>query len=235
MTDNLKITVQKWTLEEERAITEKYTGFRKFWDTITPWYKLEEPYSEAGAQRFRDAMKYGRDGWPVPKRLNDVAVNIPVPSSTGNQELYVRIFRSPAPSKGVYLHIHGGGWTIGSADIEDEIRYRVAQNTEYTVASVEYRLAPKHRYPKAIDDCLDAALFFLQPDMEQQYGALRILGGESSGGHLAMAVAFRLRKSGVNVRKQLDCLIFNHAVFGMYCLCVRSFSCVCLLTTGPKI
>jgi acetyl esterase/lipase len=215
MRDDLKITVHKWTAEEQQAVNGFYEAFRKVWDTMNPWYKLEEPFSEAGVQRFRDAMKYGRDGWPVPKRLDDVAVNIAVPSSSGNDGLYLRVIKPTAPSKGVYLHMHSGGWTVGSADIEDTVLHRIAKNTGYTVASVEYRLAPKHRYPKAIDDCLDAALFLLHPDNENKYGPLRIIGGESAGGHLTMAVAFRLRNKGIDVRKQFHCLVFNYGVFGM--------------------
>lgn len=216
--NDLKIRVHQWTAEERKANEGFYAALREIWNTMIPWYQLEEPYSEKGAQRFRDQMKYGGGGWPARKRLDDIAVNIPFPSSTGAQGVYLRVFKpasaSNGGSKGVYLHIHGGGWTVGSADIEDETLYRIACNTGYTVASCEYRLAPKHPYPAPVDDCLDATLYLLTPEVEEKLGPLRLIGGESAGAHLTMTTVFALRSRGIDVRTQLDAVVFNYGCFG---------------------
>lgn len=222
MTD-LKIRVHQWTDEEKKANETFYTALRGVWDSMVPWYKLEEPHSEAGAQRFRDMMKYGGGGWPARKRLDDIAEDIPIESRSGAKGLYLRVIRPPSSGeqakKGVYLHFHGGGWTVGSADIEDETLYRIACNTGYTVASMEYRLAPAHPYPAATEDCLDAALFLLTPESEAKLGPLRAVGGESAGAHLSMTTIFGLRHTGIDVRSQLDAAVFNYGCYGK----VRTF------------
>jgi acetyl esterase len=90
--------------------------------------------------------------------------------------------------RGAYLHFHGGGWTIGAADLQDPLLKAAADATGLTMASVDYRLAPEHRYPAAPDDCEDAALWFLD-----RFSGRLALGGESSGAHLAVVTMLRLR------------------------------------------
>jgi hypothetical protein len=68
----------------------------------------------------------------------------------------VRVF-TPDHVDGVYLHIHGGGWSFGSADGQDERLWRLARETRLVVVSVDYRLAPEHPFPAAPDDCEAAA------------------------------------------------------------------------------
>lgn len=94
------------------------------------------------------------------------------------------------PSRGTYLHIHGGGWTFGQADFQDPMLDRLAQATGLTAASVEYRLAPEHRYPAAVEDCALAAEWAEDAD-----GPL-FLGGESAGAHLALLSAIAMRDRG---------------------------------------
>jgi len=213
---DLNITEHQWTPKEKQANAAFYDALRGMWNQMVPWYKLAEPRSEAGAQQFRDRMKYGGGGWTAKTRLDDIAVNLPVPSSSGARDLYLRVFRpgTPEASRGVYLHFHGGGWTVGSADGEDEILYRIACKTGYTVASMEYRMGPKYKYPVPIEDCLNAALFLLDKKNEATYGPLKVIGGESAGAHLSMVTAFGLRALGYDLRMQLDSLVFNYGCFG---------------------
>ncbi len=115
---------------------------------------------------------------------------------------------------GVYQYIHGGGWVFGSPDNKDKVLDRIANNTECTVASVAYRLAPQFPYPAAVKDCIDAALYLLWPKNLGCFGPLRVIGGESTGAHLAMYTTFTLRKAGVDLRAQLNCIVFNHGCLG---------------------
>lgn len=93
-------------------------------------------------------------------------------------------------ARGIYLHVHGGGWIFGQADFQDPMLARLADVTGLTGVSVEYRLAPEHPFPSASDDCLKAAQWALQQD-----GPV-FMGGESAGAHLALLTALRLLEAG---------------------------------------
>jgi acetyl esterase len=100
-----------------------------------------------------------------------------------------------APDKptGVYLHIHGGGWTLGTADEQDPWLERLAERCGLAAVSVEYRLAPENPYPAGPDDCEAAALWLLR-EAESRFGTSRFfIGGESAGAHLSVLTMLRLR------------------------------------------
>lgn len=85
--------------------------------------------------------------------------------------------------RGTYVFIHGGGWSTGGADHQDELLWSFACASGLSVASVEYRLAPEHPFPAAIEDCVAAV---------SSVGGPIVLGGDSSGAHLALATLLRL-------------------------------------------
>jgi acetyl esterase/lipase len=99
----------------------------------------------------------------------------------------------PPVVDGVYLHIHGGGWMFGSADGQDERLWDLARAARLAVVSVDYRLAPEHPYPAALDDCERAALWLVR-NAAAEFGTDRLLiGGESAGAHLSLTSLLRLR------------------------------------------
>jgi acetyl esterase len=102
----------------------------------------------------------------------------------------LRVIR-PANPRGVYLHIHGGGWMIGAADVQDTALRALADATGLVAASVEYRLAPEHPFPAAIDDCERAARWVLAGNLDTP--AHFAIGGESAGAHLSALVLQRVR------------------------------------------
>jgi acetyl esterase/lipase len=94
----------------------------------------------------------------------------------------------------VYLHVHGGGWALGAADMQDVALREIARGTGLTAVSVDYRLAPEHPYPAAADDCEDAALWLLDHGAADLGAPPRfVIGGESAGAHLAVLTLLRLR------------------------------------------
>ena len=97
-------------------------------------------------------------------------------------------------ARGVYLHIHGGGWRYGTADQQDPMLAALADATGLLVASVDYRLAPEHPFPAAQTDCLAGASWALGQ------GGPVIFGGESAGGHLSLLTALALRDQGIDVQ-----------------------------------
>ena len=107
----------------------------------------------------------------------------------------LRVIAPEQQSTGVFLHFHGGGWTVSASDLQDRRLQRLARDTGMTVVSVEYRLAPEHPYPAGPDDCEAAALWLLSEEGRHAVrapGPLAI-GGDSAGGHLAACSLLRLR------------------------------------------
>lgn len=98
-----------------------------------------------------------------------------------------------APRK-VVLHFHGGAYVIGSAKSSLEYAARLAEATDGICYTVDYRLAPEHPYPAAIDDALMAYRGVLDRGVDP---AQVILSGESSGGGLAIALAMAIRGAGL--------------------------------------
>lgn len=104
----------------------------------------------------------------------------------------VRVF-VPDDVRGVYLHIHGGGFVYGSARLQDDRLERLAVACRAAVVSVEYRLAPEDPYPAAPDDC-EAVAVWLAESASAEFGTGRIaIGGESAGAGLTVTTLVRLR------------------------------------------
>jgi acetyl esterase/lipase len=99
----------------------------------------------------------------------------------------------PDEVRAVYLDVHGGGFFMGSAAMDDRPNASLARRAGVAVVSVEYRLAPEHPYPAAPDDCEAAALWLLA-NAEREFGSDRLLiGGASAGANLAALTLLRLR------------------------------------------
>jgi acetyl esterase len=100
---------------------------------------------------------------------------------------------APARPRGIFLHIHGGGWSIGAPELNDPLLESLAQGASVACVSVKYRLAPEHPYPAAPDDCAAVALWLVR-EGEKRFGTTRLaIGGESAGGHLSAVTLLRLR------------------------------------------
>ena len=120
------------------------------------------------------------------------ARDLTVPTRGG--DLRLRVFRPEGETTGVYLHIHGGGWTLGAADEQDERLAALADETGLCAVSIDYRLAPEHPYPAGPDDCEDAALWLLERGLDELDAPANLtIGGESAGAHLSVLTLLRLR------------------------------------------
>jgi acetyl esterase/lipase len=104
----------------------------------------------------------------------------------------VRLSLPDGSPRGTYLHIHGGGWTLGAPDHCDAHSQRIAGATGCRVVSVQYRLAPENPWPACADDCEAAAIWALE-----EFGGPLLIGGESAGGHLAAVTLLHLRDRGM--------------------------------------
>jgi len=109
-----------------------------------------------------------------------------------------RLYRNNAsPTTCLTVFAHGGGFTWGALDDYDQLCRNVVSGTGGTLISVDYRLAPAHPFPAAVDDVRSAALWaFRERDNLVAAEAPFIIAGDSAGGCLAAAVAQRLRAEG---------------------------------------
>jgi acetyl esterase len=116
-----------------------------------------------------------------------------VPGPAG--DIPVRIYRpesvQPLP---VVVYFHGGGWVIGDIASHDTTCQRLAAEVPALVVSVDYRLAPEHRFPAAVDDC-GAATSWVSAHAAELGGdpARLAVAGDSAGGNLAAVVALHAR------------------------------------------
>lgn len=139
----------------------------------------------------RKARREGRGIFPAPVFLED-ARDIELQGRGG--PIKVRTIRPERTPVGVYLHIHGGGWTLGAHDMQDAALKWLANETGLCMASINYRLAPENPYPAGPDDCEDAVLNLLEHGPKLLDAPPKFaIGGESAGAHLAVVTLLRLR------------------------------------------
>jgi acetyl esterase len=123
------------------------------------------------------------DDHRVPVEGGEIAVRCYTPAGSG-----------PFPA---LVFFHGGGWVIGDVDTHDGICRSLANAAGSVVASVDYRLAPEHKYPAAAEDAFAATRWVARESARLGVDARRLaVGGDSAGGNLAAAVTLMKRERG---------------------------------------
>ena len=115
------------------------------------------------------------------------------------ESIPVRIYRPSADSKvrAVLVWFHGGGWVIGNLDSADFACRMLTNASGCVVVSVDYRLAPEHKFPAAADDCFAATQWVVEHADELGVDASKVaVGGDSAGGNLAAVVARLAKEAG---------------------------------------
>lgn len=105
----------------------------------------------------------------------------------------VRIYTPDQPVDGAVLYAHGGGWVLGGLGYGDEFCRLLAVASRRVVVSVDYRRAPEHRYPAALDDCWDVYRWAVSAFGGNSGVAV---AGDSAGGNLAAALCHRAERLG---------------------------------------
>jgi acetyl esterase len=154
--------------------------------------QLRQAYAQMNGLASKVEMASVTDrAFPGP--AGDVPVRVYVPTA------------EPGP-RPVLVYFHGGGWVIGGLETHDATVRSLAAASGVTVVSVDYRLAPEHRFPAAVDDCLAAVRWVASPAGAATLGVdpVRLaVGGDSAGGNLAAVAAQQLRDSDPAPRFQL--------------------------------
>lgn len=130
---------------------------------------------------------------PVPASLS--VENIYIPSSQPQRNIRLRVYR-PRERKNlpILLYFHGGAFIYGTPEQYDFIFFRLALDIEAAIVSVDYRLAPEHPFPAAMEDSYDA-LLWLSESAEQIEGNKNniTIGGSSAGATIAASLTHYAR------------------------------------------
>ena len=121
-----------------------------------------------------------------------------VPSSIQGAAIPVRIYApegtGPFP---VLVFFHGGGWVVGNLEIYDAICRTLTNSAGCITVSVDYRLAPEHKFPAAAEDCYESTRWVVENSATFNGDPGRVaVGGDSAGGNLATVVALMARDRG---------------------------------------
>jgi acetyl esterase len=127
-----------------------------------------------------------------PEKVSKVEdLKIPGPAGQIPVRVYTPQGKGPFP---IFVYYHGGGFVIGSVPQSDNVCRAVANRASCVVVSVEYRLAPEHKYPAAVDDSYTATKWAADNANRINGDPERIaVGGDSAGGNLAAVVSLRAR------------------------------------------
>lgn len=123
---------------------------------------------------------------------------VPGPAAAIPLRLYRPLGAPPDAVLPCLFFMHGGGWMLGSLDSHDALCCRLANQAVCCVVSVDYRLAPEHPFPAALDDCVAAYLAIVADAAALNIDPHRIaVGGDSAGGNLAAVLALMGRDGTV--------------------------------------
>jgi acetyl esterase len=136
--------------------------------------------------RLRHAKRFNPDGSEKMQRV-ERAIDRELQSALG--PFRIREF-AVADSVGLYVHFHGGGWSLGSIYEQDELLGDLASATRLTVVTIDYPLAPEHPLDEAITQANAAARAVIGTYEHQKV----CIGGESAGAHLAVTAALELAR-----------------------------------------
>ena len=195
------------------------------------------PLEQQTPAEARDGMARSRAILtPDPPDMAEVR-NLSASGPTGSIALRLYRPRGAAPSAilPALIYYHGGGWVIGDLDSHDVLCRELANGSGASVISVDYRLAPEHRYPAAVDDAYAAYIWISAHAKDLQIDVTRLaVGGDSAGGNLAAVVALMARDTkGPALRLQL--LIYPATDFAMQTVSYSTRGDVLPLTRAAMI
>lgn len=161
-----------------------------------------EALTPAQAREFYNIGGPMLDLNPAPKVDRVQALQVPV--RDGHHcaaRLYAPHSEAPLP---VLLYLHGGGFTVGSLATHDVLCRQLSRQGHCAVLSLDYRLAPEHRFPTALHDAWDALNWLHQHGTTLGLDSTRIaIGGDSAGGTLSAVCALMARDAGLPLALQL--------------------------------
>ena len=165
--------------------------FRRMRALNMPAFHTLTPVEARGLREQTAALTTG-DHIEVDGTVHDGVIDV------AHGTIPVRFYTPRSWQRGSVVYFHGGGWVMGDLETHDALCRGLTNASGLRVMAVQYRLAPEHPYPAAMDDAWEAARWLAEDDP----GAIAV-GGDSAGGTLATCVAARARGTDIGIAAQL--------------------------------
>lgn len=154
-------------------------------------------------QQARQVYEMGSGMLDIPGHKLARVEDLSLPTRDG-ATIAARLYAPAQERLPVLLYFHGGGFTIGSVATHDALCRHLSHLARCAVVSVDYRLAPEHKFPTAADDAGDALQWLVREAGALGLDGTRIaVGGDSAGGTLAIVCAIEARDAGLPLALQL--------------------------------
>jgi acetyl esterase len=160
-------------------------------------------FQSLGAHGARLAYEVAAEILEPPRAALARVEDIRIPAGDGTP-LRARVYAVDGGVLPVLLYLHGGGFTIGSLETHDSLCRQLALRSGAAVVALDYRLAPEHRFPCAVEDAWAALRWLAVHARGLGLDGTRLaVGGDSAGGTLAAVCAIHARDIGLKLRHQL--------------------------------
>jgi acetyl esterase len=161
------------------------------------------PLHALSPQQARAAYEAAAGVLDIPAHKLARVEDFTIPARDG-QTLPARLYAPSGDQLPVLLYFHGGGFTVGSIATHDALCRHLSHLAHCAVVSLDYRLAPEHKFPVAANDAWDAVQWLAAQGAGLGLAAQRLaVGGDSAGGTLAAVCAIQARDAGLSLALQL--------------------------------
>ncbi|EQB69029.1 MAG: esterase [Thermoplasmatales archaeon A-plasma] len=162
--------------------------------------KLLKMISEMNMPNFRDMdvgdLRNMMNNNPLMKE--DIQISRTTDMSIGEGKIPARLYDPKDGTRSLILYFHGGGFVFGNLESHDAVCRRAVRESGCKVLSVDYRLAPEHKFPAAVEDAFTAYVWARKNARKLDVDPDRIaVAGDSAGGNLSAAVSLMIRDRGV--------------------------------------
>ena len=146
-----------------------------------PMYNMNHMEARASYLAMRSALSP-----PTPKVLKSINIKIPVENQKINARYYRGINKDEKELLPLTIFFHGGGWVIGDLDTHDVVCRQLANEGQFDVLAIDYRMGPEHRFPTAIDDAINSINWVNKNPLDLPIMNNKIaVCGDSAGGNIA--------------------------------------------------
>jgi acetyl esterase len=161
------------------------------------------PFHTQTVAEARAAYQSASEVLELPRAPLARVQEIRIPAADG-MPLRARLYAASNAVLPVLLYLHGGGFTIGNLETHDSLCRQLALRSGAAVVALDYRLAPEHRFPVAVDDAWAAMHWLARHAPTLGLDGTRLaVGGDSAGGTLAAVCAIHARDTGLKLRAQV--------------------------------